>query len=279
MSTENPNTKGNDKIRLAVSNPELGKKLSIDISDPNEPVYWYMRFNIPLDEASVSERTMSVTDTDGYIMRVDISYNTTRNMIVISPLDTYEQGVYYILSVSRKVRSSRGQNLKSKIYIVFKLLNNQISEYRALRSDVEVAAPRKRPKNYDKIRETRSKMYAFEKQNYDVELPQHKVRMAKVDVNLAVPIIGVVALGAGFFLDGQAVFYGAAGFAALTFVYFLYTLFQPSQFSSLLYNLGALAFNNEKHTLARKLFKIALEKDPYNELAEYGLNKSEFYDV
>lgn len=268
--------KSNDKIRLAVSSAELKNKVSINIADPKDPVYWYMRFNIPLDESSVSEKTMTVTDTDGYIMRVDISYDPKRNMIVISPLDSYEQGTYYILSVSTKVRSSKGQNLKSKIHIVFKLLNNEISEYRVLRSDTKVSPPRKRPKDYEQMRETKAKLYSFDKDAPPKEFPSHTVQMADVGANLFVPIAGVAVLGAGFFAFPQA-FYIAATVALAAFSFFIYQLLRPARLSSLIYNVGALAFNKGKYKFANKMFAKALQKDENNELAEYALNKSEFY--
>ncbi|MCL2853507.1 MAG: hypothetical protein FWE20_10860 [Defluviitaleaceae bacterium] len=270
----------NKKIRIATSNPDLKNKIKIDIGDEDGPIYWYMRFNIALDASSVSDKTMTVTDTDGYIMRTEITYDPEKFMIVISPLDSYEQGVFYILSVSKKVRSARGQYLKSKINIVFKLLDNKISEYRVLKSNVEVAPPRPRPKDYEKMRASKAKLYEFQKaQGISIEqqIADSKVRIASIDVNIFIPIIGAIALVAGGFLGDPTLFYAAIAGAALTFGYFLFSLSRPKRASALLYNMGAFAFNSGKYPLAKKLFASALAKDEDNEMAEYALGKVEFY--
>ena len=75
------------RIRIATSDPKLKDKIQINLEGPIDNVYWYIRFNIPLDEESVNDKTMEVTDTEGYIMRTDISYQGKHNRIVISPLD------------------------------------------------------------------------------------------------------------------------------------------------------------------------------------------------
>ena len=270
----------NKRIQIGTSNPGLKNKIKINISDDSNDINWYMRFNIALDEATVSHQTMTVTDTDGYIMRTDISYDPVKFMIIISPLDTYEQGIFYILSVSKKVRSARGQYLKSKIHIVFKLLDNKISEYRVLKSNVEVAPPRPRPKDYEKMRESKARLYEFQRAqgiSPEEEIAQSRVRIANVDVNVAVPLAGVAALVAGFFVGGQMVFFAGIGAAALAFAYFLYSLARPKTISALYYNSGAFAFNSGKYPLAKKLFTSALEKDEENEMAEYALHKVGFY--
>ena len=268
------------RIRIGVSNPNLKDKIRIDIDDENSDVSWYMRFNLALDESSVSHKTMTVTDTDGYIMRTEISYDPEKFTIVISPLDSYEQGIFYILSVSRKVRSARGQYLKSKIHIVFKLLENKISEYRVLKSTIEVAPPRPRPKNYEKMRESKAKLYEYQKSqgiSIEQEIAQSRVSVANVDVNIFIPIAGVALLAAGYFIGGQTLFFASAGLAALAFAYFLFRLSRPKATSALLYNIGAFAFNKGNYKLARKLFASALAKDEGNEMAEYALNKVGFY--
>ena len=270
----------NRKIHISTSNPGLKDKIKINIDGEGE-INWYMRFNIALDETTVSHNTMTVTDTDGYIMRTDISYDPIKFMIIISPLDTYEQGVYYILSVSKKVRSARGQYLKSKIHIVFKLMDNKISEYRVLKSNVQVAEPRQRPKNYEKMRESRAKLYSFHKEkglSPEEEIAMSSVRISKIDINIFVPIVGIAALVAGVFLrDNQTLFFALAGLALLAFGYFLFKLTQPQQLSALYYNIGAFAFNNGRYSLAKKYFTNALAKNEDNEMAEYALNKVGFY--
>lgn len=270
----------NKKIIVNTNTPSLKGKLKIDITDKDQNVHWYMRFNTALDKSSVSQDTMTVTDPDGYIMRTDISYDTSKFVIIISPLDTYEQGVFYILSVSTKVRSARGQHLKSNINIIFKLLNNKISEYRTLKANVQLAKPRHRPQNYDSMRASRAKLYIYQKNeglSAEEEISKSKVLIANVKVNLFVPIFGILLLLAGTLIGEMVTFLVLSALAMAAFSYFVFDLTRPRQLSALYYNMGAFAFNSEKHARAKKLFVRALALDEKNELAEYALHKVKFY--
>jgi hypothetical protein len=191
--------RGQNRIKIATSIPSLKDKTYIDLEDGRlDVVYWYIRFNIPLDPESVSNETMDVMDTEGYIMRTDIVYNSQNHKIVVSPFDTYEENIYYVLNISQNVKSARGQHLRSKIHIMFKLLDNEISEYKVLKENVKLPKPRPRPKDYDQKVLPKLKVYSFERNktlNPNAPLPY-----GKVDLNLLLAFFGIVLVIISFFL-------------------------------------------------------------------------------
>jgi hypothetical protein len=228
-----------------------------------------------LDETSVSEKTMDVTDTDGYIMRTDISYNKEKNLIVISPLDTYEQDRFYLLSISKKVKSARGQNLRSQIHILFKLLDDKISDYKVMRKDTKVPKPRPRPSNYDKKQANR-KPNAI-----DLEYMEKSTRdrMATVgfSINLFIGILGLLMVLAGVFTNLLWIIIGGAAVCLTGAVHIYVQLQNKELFSRLLFNRGVRKFNRARYHEAENDFKKALHANPKNELAKYGLYKTGLY--
>jgi tetratricopeptide (TPR) repeat protein len=265
----------NPKIRVAVSDPKLKDKIKIDLSGPLDTVYWFIRFNIPLDETSVNEKNMEVTDTEGYIMRTDISYKAETNQIAISPLDSYEDERYYLLKVSKKVRSKKGQNLKSIISILFKLYKGEISEYKVLRKDVPVPSSRIRPKDYDQMQASRVSNYL---DNYSENIA-NRVRMTpdSVGVNPLVGILGLVMVLFGFASSGNGLIIAGMLVCALGAAH-IYIQWQNKIFrAKMLYNKGVRFFNRMQYGEAKTAFGKALELNPNNELAKYGLVRVGIY--
>ena len=263
------------RIRIATTDPRLKERIHTNITGNTESIYWYIRFNIPLDPSTVSHKTMGVTDTGGYIMRTDITYDSSMNRIVISPLDTYEQNRYYLLRVSRKVRSGRGQRLKTQINILFKLINNQISEYKVLRQDIKIPAPKRRSPNYDKVH-TRSKVYSTDGNEIE-SIRQDKLPISDLNINVLPGVIGLLAVIGSFF-------YGNAGLIVLSILIcagglalMFRQLMKPDNRSIRFYNRGVKKFNNKKYNEAKPLFRRAYMLDENNEYAEYALSKVEFY--
>ena len=263
------------RIRFASSDPKLKDKLKIDLSGSIDTVYWYIRFNIPLDEASVNENSMEVTDTEGYIMRTDISYRANDNRIVISPLDSYEEQRYYLLKVSKKVRSAKGQNLKTVISILFKLYQGAISEYKVLRKDVPVPPSKPRPSNYDAMQQNR---VPNDLDNYVDNLPKRtKMATDSIGMNMWLGLVGLAfaALGVGMtniVIIGIAVVVCAAGAAHIAIQW------RNKEFRAKIhYNKGVRYFNKMQYTSAKMAFEKALEFNPDNQLAKYGLVRIGIY--
>jgi len=268
--------KGESRIRVATSDPRLKNKISINLSGPIDNVYWYIRFNIPLDAETVNEKNMEVTDTEGYIMRTDISYQDNSNRIVISPLDSYEEERYYLLKITKKVRSAKGQNLKTVISILFKLYNGAISEYKVLRKDVPVPPSRPRPKNYDEMQENRK---PNDLDNYVENLSRRTTQMEQesLGMNVWIGVAGLVLAAFGILIANIFVI-AAAVIACTGGMVHIYFQWRNKEFRARLhYNKGVKFFNRMQYQLAKAAFEKALTYDPQNKLAEYGIVRVGIY--
>lgn len=271
----------NNRIRIATNLPDLKNKIQTNITGNTDNIYWYIRFNIPLDESSVSEKTMSVTDTDGYIMRTDITYDTSKNMIIISPLDTYEQEVFYLLQISKKVKSRRGNKLKSQMCILFKLKGNQITEFKTLKSNVQIPKTKKRPPNYDTMfREnikTASRVYSFDDTPFKEAGPD-KLPTADVKINMWLGVIGLAIIIIFAFTKVLALLIIGLPICVTGIVHISIQMSKRELRSIIAYNKGVRKFNKEKYNEAGLNFKKAILLNPSNEMAEYAANKMTFYD-
>ncbi|MDR1663738.1 MAG: hypothetical protein LBR83_02315 [Clostridiales bacterium] len=265
----------NDRIRVATSKPSLKSKLKTNLSGTTDIIYWYIRFNIPLDETTVSDKTMEVTDTEGYIMRTDITYRQKNNIIVISPLDTYEQNRFYLLNISKKVQSSRGQNLRSTIHILFKLLDNQISDYKILKKDVTIPKPKPRPKDYDKQQSSRKP------NNFDMEYmdrsPRDRMTTVSFRINLWLGVLGLLMVLAGVFLQLIWLMIVSVLVCAGGVVHVYFQMKNDELRSVWSFNRGVRHFNKARYKEAGALFRKAVDANPENELAKYGLYKISLY--
>lgn len=81
---------------------------------------WRIRFNIPLDPRTVNSNTMYVTSASG-MLKVNISYDSSRNEVQIEPLEPYAKDEVYSLHITKKVASKGQKKLKEEIEVQFKL--------------------------------------------------------------------------------------------------------------------------------------------------------------
>ncbi|MDR3091918.1 MAG: tetratricopeptide repeat protein [Clostridiales bacterium] len=266
----------NKNITVSTNIPGLKDKIQTNITNP-EDIFWYIKFNLDLDEKSVSEKTMGVTDTDGYIMRVDISYNEAKRLIVICPLDTYEQGVFYMLRISRKVRSKSGKHLKTQIYILFKINNNQISEFKTLKGNVPVPPERRRPSNYDEM--FRAKLRAAQMQTLDdprFREPGH-LPLADMPINIIPGVLGIF-IALFFFVTKSVVVLAAGAVVALFGLAVIFAQLSKRETRGILaYNSGARRFNSGRYQEAKEYLDRALEIDPESEKVRMAMEKIKFY--
>ncbi|MFV0503009.1 MAG: tetratricopeptide repeat protein [Lachnospirales bacterium] len=261
-------------IRLKASNPNLESKIHRKIDRSKDTVYWYIKFNIPLDPNSVNGGSMYVTDIGGYVMETFIEYSEKSNLISISPIDTYEQKVYYILNITTSVRSAKGNRLPRKVYILFRLENDAISEYELLKKDVVVPVPQKRPKNYN-INNVRSKIYGLNKDlNHasDVQLKTvpFRVNIILGLIGLAILILSIVSKNLNLIITGIIISVGGIA-------HIIWQIIKKEKRAAIYYNLAMLNYNKDNYLQANKYFNKAFEMDPYNELYEYATNKIKYY--
>lgn len=267
-----------DKIKIAANDPTLRGKIHVNIKDPSEGVYWYIKFNIPLDPSSVSKKTMRVTETNGYILNSIITYTDTENLIIISPIDPYLQNEFYILTVTTDVKSAKGNNLKKEIHILFKLIDNKISEFKILQSTVKIPAPHPKPESEKrKTAELVSKHYSFTNE-VSADIKKDKLPFADIRMNVLLGIVGLMLVLASILYVHN--FYFTLISSILCAVGTLHIISQLSKKelrAVIFYDLGAMSFNAGKYKKANKRLKKAMALDPNNEYAEYGLNKITFY--
>lgn len=267
-----------DKIKIAANDPALRGKIHVDIKDPNDGVYWYIKFNIPLDPSSVSKKTMRVTETNGYILNSIITYADEDNMIVISPIDPYLQNEFYVLTVTTDVKSARGNNLKKEIHILFKLIDNQISEFKILQSTVKIPPPKVKPESEKrKTAEMVAKYYSFTN-DVKEKVKADKLPFADININVLSGIIGLALVLSGvlyvhnfYFTVISSVICGAG------ILHIISQLSKKELRATISYDFGVMSFNRGKYKKAHKRFKKSLVLDPQNEYAEYALNKVAFY--
>jgi len=274
---EQENFKDNSEkeyIKLVTSSPELKDKIHVDVKSSTDTIYWHIKFNIPLDESSVSEKTAGVTDTQGYILNTKIRYSQKSNLISIQPLEPYVQNEYYIMSIYKDVRSANLQNLKRDIHILFKLKNNDISEYKILPPNVSVPEPRKRPKTFNH-KPTKSRVYSFDK--YKDGEKNENLPSASIMINPIIGAVGIIA-AAGSIIMNNGVFIAISSVIAVVGVMHIVKQLTDKKFrSNFTYNRGARCFKKENYYKADSLFSKALELNPENEYAEYAKNKVSYY--
>jgi len=267
------------KMTVQTSVPGLKNKIKLDLPGATDLIYWYIRFNIPLDEATVNDQTMEVTDTDGYIMRTDISYQTEQNRICISPLDTYEENRYYLLNITKNVCSARGQPLKTTIHILFKLHKAQVSEYKVMRQDVKLPKPKPRPADYDARQADRVPNnidIVYGDQTATAGAADRMVTMP-ISINMWTGLIGFVLVLLGFALQQFWVMAFAAGVCLIGMAHIFKQLKDKDISSKILYNRGVRFFNQQRYHAARDAFERCNRVDPGNEMAKYGLYKVGLY--
>lgn len=97
------------------------KKVKQDLKFRTGNFVWRVKFNTPLDPASITKDTMYITDSKGERRQALIRYDANKNQIEVEPINPYAQNEYYHLHITTKVRSKRGQYLKEPIELKFRL--------------------------------------------------------------------------------------------------------------------------------------------------------------
>jgi len=271
-------------VKIAATNPGIKNKIRTNIAEDADTVFWYIRFNTGLDASSVSKKTMNVTERNGYIVNTDISYVSESRVISICPIDCYAQNEYYFLNISKKVKSDKGVNLKREIHIMFKIVGNQIAEFKILSPETKLPKSKKRPPGYLPNGELvfpvnpLNKVYTstFKKEKFD-RLPQDKLPYETLKFNPIIAIIGLIVAGVGIYLRNYGLVLAAAVIAAAGFAHIIVQFTRKEKRATIRYNAGAFQFNRGRYKKARESFKQAAAFDERNEYAEYAAAKVKFY--
>jgi hypothetical protein len=273
----------NKTFKATMNDPALRGKLRMDVDEPTDGViYWYIKFNIALEPESVSKETMNIMETNGYILDAIISYDSERNVIVICPIDTYAEDIFYILTITKQVRSAKGVNMKKEVHILFKILNNRISEFQIMKDTVTVPKPKKKPKQIKTqtktATETNAKYYTFMK---DGKQPQgERLPTVYPKINLWLGIAGFLMMILAVFVLSDNFYFLMAAFVTVGVgvLHIIIQLCLKKNRSIISYIFGSGSFHNGDYAKARMRFERALALDGHNEYAEYALNKLAYYE-
>ncbi|MBO5237150.1 MAG: Ig-like domain-containing protein [Lachnospiraceae bacterium] len=99
----------------------LQKKVHQSLAFKTGSFVWRVKFNTPLNPATVNAANMYLTNEFGEVVKTNIRYDIANNMIEVAPLEPFTEGLFYYLNITTKVRSKGGQRLKEPIKIKFKL--------------------------------------------------------------------------------------------------------------------------------------------------------------
>jgi len=270
------------KIRIATTDPSLKDKISVRlIGDNLDQIHWYIRFSAPLDPATVTAKNMDVTDTEGYIMRTVIRYDENRNMIALSPLDSYMEGIYYILHISKKVKSDRGQPLGKEVYVLFKLLDGKISEYELLKSTVRPPKPTPRPKDYDNMM-VKKHIPKPQKAKHEKEMARYEdkstIPYKEISINILISLIGFAGLIASLYFSITFVIPIAIGVSLLGVAHIIKQAVKPAFRARIRYNIGAVHFNKGRYEKAKMHLRKAHKLNPKDEDVEHALYRLKFHE-
>lgn len=264
-----------DKFKVASTVPDFKDKIKIKIEDGSESIYWYIKFNLRLDKASVTNKTCEVIDTEGYILRTYIAYDPDRNWIVVSPLESYTDNEYYILTISSQVKSEKGTYLKKPIHVLFKLVNRTVSKFEILKATVKLPESKNRPSLEEDLTPysmdmgralTDNEPYTPASRNRPQSLGAMPVKFSISPV-----IVGALLLNVGFFADQPIVFFLGVVICVLGFLLVVHQLHKNR--SAIFYNMASHNFSKKKYEKAETYLMRAFKADEMNEKAEYGLNQ------
>jgi hypothetical protein len=268
-----------ENIKLMVSNPGLKDKITTNITDPEGAVYWYIRFNTPLDPSSVTKYSMNVTETCGYILNVIITYDYSRNLIVLNPCDLYRQNEYYLLNISTKVRSDKGKPLPKPVHIMFKLKGDEISEFKVIKNTTGLPKPRKKPESVRRaeIMELMEARFHEKPKPVNKTVGRPSLPYGPMALRMQLAVLGVIWLGFSLFFNDFYITLIGLSLLMLGFLHICFQLARRRTRSILNYTRGVMHFNRGGYSDAQRLFEKSLRQDPYNDLAKYAAAKTKLY--
>ncbi len=262
-------------LRYASSDITLANKIRTHIDEHATKLYWYLRFNLPLDENSVNSETMRVTDLEGYSLKTEITYNQNNNLIIILPIDSYVRNCYYLLNISGRVKSAKGNPLRKKVTILFKLgMDGQIESYNVLKDDASIPIEKERPSDYKY--KVPSKVTNLDKSIYDA-LPQDKLPQAPMPIKLWIIFVSLIILIGSFVTMNIIAIIVGLCIALIGLAITIREVVKAENLSVIHYNIGVARFNKENYKKANISFKKSLLYDEFNEMTEIALGKIEFY--
>lgn len=265
------------KMKVDCSVRKVNELVKVDVENINKKIYWYIKFNLPLDEKSVSKNTMKVTDINGYIFETKTIYNKELELVIIEPLDVYKEEEYHILHIKKELRSKNLKNLRNDIQILFKVKGGQVIEFKQLGVNIIVPNPKKRTK---KINKYNSKVYSFNRNIEDNildKLEGDKLPFINIKFNYLIGLIGIPIFLMGLFTNNNLIIGFGGIISIIGFFHIMIQILNKEFKSNFYYNIGVINFNKENFKKADKKFRKSLKINSHNEFAEYAVNKVSFF--
>ncbi len=265
----------NQGMRYSASNPKLNDRIYTKIDPTKDTIYWYIKFNIPLDPSSVNEKTMFVSDISGYKMQTLIEYSSEYNLISISPIDSYAQDTYYVLNITTKVKSAKGNNLTRKIHILFKLMNDAISEYQVLKHTVTMPPVLSRPSNYN-VNKVQNKLQGLDKELLEKIAPDN-LPLLPFSISPILGIVGLMIVTVGVLINNINVMIIGLILCVLGVIHIFVQFTNAEKRSIMAYNKGVRLFRKERYNDAKVLFDKAQTFDPHNQIILFACKRTNYY--
>lgn len=263
-------------VRVSASTPSLNNKILFKIDPDLDTVYWYIKFNLLLDENTVAPSTMYVTDLDGYLMRTTIKYSQEYNVISISPIDTYAKDRYYILQITKGVKGLSGGSLRKNVNILFKLNGSEVADYKILESNVVLPEPKQRPIEYNP-EDVVTKVYEIDTEQLNKD-GKDNLQYLPYKINPFIGIIGLLVIIVGILSTSITMSIIGIGVSFLGCLHLSLQLLNNEKRAAYIYNTGVRHFREQEYDKAKAEFIKAFELDQYNEYIEFAVNRIKYYE-
>lgn len=110
-----------DYLDIKKSNDSSQAKIRQNLKFRTGNFVWRVKFNIPLDPKSVNNNNLFVMTADNELLTTRIKYNSDTNEIEIEPTSEYSKNKEYVLNITTRVCSAKGNNLKEPLHVQFKI--------------------------------------------------------------------------------------------------------------------------------------------------------------
>lgn len=82
---------------------------------------WRIKFTAPLNPATVNNKNLYVTNLNLTPLSTIIRYDSSNKTIEIEPIEAYAKNESYLLHITTRVKSAKGQNLAKEIAVQFQV--------------------------------------------------------------------------------------------------------------------------------------------------------------
>ncbi|MBQ4232057.1 MAG: Ig-like domain-containing protein [Lachnospiraceae bacterium] len=111
---------GKKFLNIESTTPNAAGIVRQDLKFKTGDFLWKIKFNIPLDPATVNSANMYVANSSNVPLKTSIRYDAVSNQIEIEPGEPYSTTESYILNITTNVQSRSGQKLKEPVQVQFK---------------------------------------------------------------------------------------------------------------------------------------------------------------